>query len=160
MKLIIPLLDKKLTREDISPETGFVDAYNCDINRPALDNCIFLMYDASTRTKESNRRYGKFEKLDTIRSSKIIYVDKKAYIVYAFVIINTDIKNLLKGLRHSKTSSYTQFVQFWGATDGVVNRYLLIAEPFYYGTHSVPEADYQPSLGDVREMKNERRVPM
>ena len=67
MKLIIPLLDKSLTKEDISPEAGFVDAYNYDINRPALENCVFLMYDAYTRTPESNRRYGKFEKLSKTR---------------------------------------------------------------------------------------------
>lgn len=160
MKLIIPLLDKNLTKEDISPEAGFIDAYNYDINRPALEDCVFLMYDASTRTPQSNKRYGKFEKLNTIRSSKIIRVNKKTYLVYAFVVLDTDIKNLLKGLRHTKSSSYVSFVQFWQATDGVVNRYIVNpAEPLDYQARSVPEEDYNPSLSEIRD-KNERRVPV
>jgi hypothetical protein len=33
MKLIIPLLDPNLTKEDLSEEAGFVDAYLYDINQ-------------------------------------------------------------------------------------------------------------------------------
>ena len=160
MKLIIPLLDKEITKEDLSIEAGFIDAYNCDINRPALDDCIFLLYDANKHTEASNKRFSKFEKLKTIRSHKIIYVNNKPCSVYAFVIINNDIRNLLKGLRHTKTSSYTRFVQFWGADDGVVNRYIVFpTEPFNYEARSVPEADYQYTLSEVREFNKERRVP-
>jgi hypothetical protein len=160
MKLIIPLLDKEITKEDLSPEAGFIDAYSYDINRPAIENCIFLMYDADSRTDEANRRYGKFEKLSTLRSSKVIYVDKKAYIVYAFVIIDTDIKNLLKGVRHTKNASYLRFVQFWGTGDGVVNHYLLVPTTcFNYEARSVPEEDYRPTLDELWAIQKERRVP-
>ena len=161
MKLIIPLLDKEITKEDLSPEAGFIDAYNYDMNRPSLDNCIFLMYDANKRTEKANKRFQKFEKLSTIRSHITIYVNNKPYSVYAFVIINHDIWNLLKGLRHTKTSSYSQFVQFWGASDGAVNRYIVRpTEPFNYEVHSVPEADYQYTLSELRAMNKERRVPV
>lgn len=160
MKLIIPLLDKEITKEDLSLEAGFIDAYNYDINRPTLENCIFLMYDATSRTKEANDRYYKFSKLNTIRSCKTIYINKKPYFVYAFVIIDTDIKNLLKGLRHTKTSSYSHFIRFWGATDGLVNQYIVCPTMlFNYEQHSVPEADYQYSLDEICKEKNERRVP-
>ena len=99
-------------------------------------------------------------KLNTIRSCKTIYINKKPYIVYAFVIIDTDIKNLLKGLRHTKTSSYTSFIRFWGATDGLVNRYIVCpATLFNYEQHSVPETDFQFSLAEIRKEQNERRVP-
>lgn len=152
MKLIIPLLDEKITIDDLTPEAGFFDAYNYDINRPYLDDCIFLMYDDSVRTKESAKRYRKFEELSTVKNKKFIYIDGHCYILYAFVIINKDVKNILKGLRHSKNSSYTRFLQFWGATDGVVNRYLLYpSDSFNHEVHSVPEEDYHHTIDEIRE---------
>ena len=155
MKLIIPLLDDEITKEDISPEAGFIDAYNYDINRPSLEDCIFLMYDETCRTDAANKRYYKFSKLKTIRSRKTICVNKHPYIIYTFVVTNTDLHNLLKGMRHTKTASYTRFVQFWSASDGMVNRYVLFPmTDFNYERHSVPEADYQYTLEDVREEQN------
>ena len=43
-KLIIPLLDDNIVLEDVSEESGFVNAYTDDINKPFYDNHIFLLY--------------------------------------------------------------------------------------------------------------------
>ena len=42
-KTIIPLIDDDLTLEDFSESTGFEAVYYEDINRPYLDNHIFII---------------------------------------------------------------------------------------------------------------------
>lgn len=157
MKLIIPLLSKELTKEDVSQEAGFVDAYSYDKNRPSIENCIFLMYDTRVKTSQFGLTEYKLSNLPELRSKKVCTIDNKQYLVYAIVVLDTDIKNLLKGLRHTKTSSYTRFVQFWGTTDGMVNRYIVCpTEAFAYGQTSVPEEDCAPTIVDLRR---KARVP-
>lgn len=152
MKLIIPLLSKELTMADISKDAGFIDAFSHDKNRPSIENCIFLMYDAGIKTKQAGLTRQKLSDLPELRSKKITVIDNVYYLVYAIVILDKDIKNLLQGLRHTKTSSYTRFVQFWGATDGMVNRYIVCpTEQFAFGQTSVPEEDYRPTLADKRK---------
>ena len=65
-KLIIPLLDDNITREDVSPNSGFVGIYTEDINKPYLDNHIFLLYDSEVNTIEAMNRHKKFKLLDDI----------------------------------------------------------------------------------------------
>ncbi len=73
MKLMIPLLDKNIRKEDLTKEAGFVDAYVFDKNRPAIDNCIFLMYDLSKTTKETGQREHHFANCTNIyRSAELI----------------------------------------------------------------------------------------
>lgn len=152
MKLIIPLLSDKLDIKDISTESGFVDAFSYDINRPSITNCIFLMYDAKCKNSQFGMTDYKLRNLPECRSKKISTINGKPYAIYAIVIMDNDIKNLLKGLRHTKTSSYTRFVQFWGATDGMVNRYIVCpTEAFACQATSVPEEDYMPTLSDIRK---------
>ena len=94
-KLIIPLLDDNILLEDVSEESGFVNAYTDDINKPFYDNHIFLLYK-SVDTIESLRRFQKFNKLTTIHNIRYITINNEHYIVYTFVKINKDINNILK----------------------------------------------------------------
>ena len=49
--MIIPLIDESFTTDDFSKEAGFIDAFDTDINKPYLDNHIFLMYDPNVKTR-------------------------------------------------------------------------------------------------------------
>lgn len=154
MKLIIPLLDSHLTKEDVSPEAGFIDAYACDKNRPWMTNEIFLMYSKKD-TLQYRLTEHKLCHLDSLAHTRVIYVNKQPYIIYALSIIDLDIKNLLKGLRHTKISSHLRFVQFWGSTDDLVNRYLACPnEVISTQIASVPEEDYLESLDSAFHRKN------
>lgn len=160
MKLIIPLLDKSLTKEDISPEAGFFGAYNADINKPYYDNCIFLMYTTDMSNTQARLTEYKLRKLESIAHRYLVYINKICYRVYAFSIVNTDIKHLLQGMRHFKTDSYLRFVQFWGITDGLVNHYLTC--PNVHIEHevvSIPEEDYNPTLEEVIKNRKGLNVP-
>ena len=51
IKCILPLIDERLTRNDISKESGFVNAYLYDQNRPSLEQCCFLLFVIFVRSK-------------------------------------------------------------------------------------------------------------
>jgi len=112
---IVPLLDDNLLYSDVSEESGFINAYTEDINRPSLQNKIFLMYDGSTNTKESLERYIKFEKLETIYSKKYITIKNVSYIIYCFIIENNK-KAILEIINSGKTTNLqlrNEILQFW-----------------------------------------------
>ena len=58
---IVPLLDDNLTWNDLTVESGYINAYTTDKNRPFLEEKVFLLYDSSVNTKESLDRYRKFK---------------------------------------------------------------------------------------------------
>ena len=74
---IVPLIDPNISLVDISVESGFVNAYTEDIDRPYLEDKVFMLYDTSVNTVESMNRYLKFSKLDTLHHIKYIKIDKK-----------------------------------------------------------------------------------
>ena len=125
-KLIIPFLDESLTKEDISPEAGFVGAYNKDKNRPYIENCIFLMYDNSVLTKQAHLTKLKLDKLKTLYNKKTMLIDNKSYDLYAIKIIdihNNTINNFLSGIRATNRNCFPVLVKFYGAEDGYMNAY-------------------------------------
>ena len=63
---IVPLLDDNLTWRDLTVESGFINAYTSDKNRPYLEDKVFLVYDSSVNTRESLDRYCKLKNLDTV----------------------------------------------------------------------------------------------
>lgn len=114
-KLVIPLLDDNITLDDISFESGFVNAYTDDINRPYMDNHIFLLYDSSFNTIESLNRYLKFRELETIHSSRYIMINKKHYILYSFSRSNnvSAINSIIRGSGTTAVNAKLDIYNFW-----------------------------------------------
>jgi len=81
---IVPLLDDNLTWRDLTVESGFINAYTSDKNRPYLEDKVFLVYDSSVNTRESLDRYCKLKNLDTVYNMKYITINNKHYTVYCF----------------------------------------------------------------------------
>ena len=88
-KLIIPLLDKNLTLEDISPEAGFIDVFSEDINKPYLDNHIFLLYDLTNTSAKAYSRNKKLESSKKLYDKYIITISGNEFIVYVFIASRT-----------------------------------------------------------------------
>lgn len=106
-KLALPLIDDNLLKDDLSEKAGFVDAFTQDINRPFLNNHLFLMYSYNN-TKESVTRYCKFLKLPTLYKYYHVKIDKIMYIVYCFIKHperKKDINNILKGSQYFISNS-------------------------------------------------------
>ena len=159
MKLIIPLLDPNLTKEDLSEEAGFVDAYLYDINRPSLVDNVFLMYKADTNDISAVRREDKLKDSPYVRSKTFIHINDVCYIIYAFNIITNDVRLLKKGLPVSTIKNNSKILSFWEGKDDAVNKAILwTSEPYSVQTETVPEADYYPSSADwyaiMEDIKN------
>lgn len=81
---IAPLCNDNITWEDLTVESGFVNAFTSDKNRPYLEDKVFFVYDSSVNTKESLNRFLKFRQLGTIYNTHYITIKKKHYTVYCF----------------------------------------------------------------------------
>lgn len=145
-KLIIPLLDERITKEDISKEAGFINAFTDDINRPWLqERYIFLLYSLAKGTKESFNRYYKFKELDCLHSKCYITINGHSFILYTFIVINLNAKKILqRGSLNLTSKDIIQVVKFWNFTDDEVNDYMINNEHKIYSpihNSTVPETD-------------------
>lgn len=146
-KLIVPLLDDTLTREDLLPDSGFVDAYTEDINRPYLEDMVFLMY--KSKAPKALLRFIKFKKLDTIHSTRYITINKEHYTVYAFNKVKNkkDINNLISGKDISSTNNKLRIYNFWQKSEieSLIDRIFGIHYRFSDSIREIlPEEDYYP----------------
>mgnify|MGYP007054770753 CR=1 FL=1 len=146
-KLLIPLLDDNITKEDVSPNSGFVAAYTEDINRPYLDNHIFLLYDTEVNTIEAMNRYKKFRCLDTLYNYRYVIVNRKHYMIYTFTRVNNkEITNIINTGLVSKHKDALNIYNFWKDLDEDTTRRIFKLK--YSNSieliHSVPEEDYYP----------------
>ncbi len=148
MKLIIPLLDEALVKEDFTKEAGFVNAYMFDKNRPYLDNHIFLVYKLPIQGKEAfNREVNFSTKCTNIQGFTVQEINGEPYKIYAFPILNSDIKRILEKREKPKyTKSSIRILAFWRGYDDDVNAIMLTNKPERIGLdwNSVPEYDYKP----------------
>ena len=146
IKLMLPLIDKSLSLEDISNKTGFTDAYTLDINRPSLTNHIFLMYKR-VMTPESMKTREKLSNIPCLYSKKNIKINNELYVIYCFTI-NKSIKKIKNdGLLLLDKNDRTNIGKFWMFTDVDVTDFILGYS--YLGNKFkdsvVPEEDYSPS---------------
>lgn len=146
MKLMIPLLDKSITKEDLSTEAGFVDAFVFDKNRPGIEDCIFLMYDLSKTTKESGAREHHFYNCTNLYNAKVSYINGTPYKIFAFKMIGKDVKNLYQGFKPKEYNNVVRILSFWRGYDDDVNKTMLINKPgrISLDWKTIPEYDYLP----------------
>lgn len=141
-KIIIPLIDDNISKDDISEDTGFIDAYTEDINRPFLDSHIFLMYN--WEDKKSTKVFYKFRSISSFYGYKIIYLNGKAYIVYTFTS-NSLINRLKRGIAILRDVNKQRILQFWQFTDPWITlnvmRGTIACDP---PQDVLPEEDYLP----------------
>ena len=155
MKLIIPLLDENITKEDLTKESGFVDAYVFDKNRPYIDNCIFLVYDISKPTKETGAHEHRFYKCTNIHNTHVAFINGKSYKIVAFKMIGKDIKSLYNGFKPKEYCNTMRILSFWRGYDEDVNKTMLINKPERISRDwkTIPEYDYlpEPQMGFGRK---------
>ena len=141
-KVIIPLVDEKLSLEDLSEATGFEGIYFEDINRPYLDDHIFLMYDWND--KKSTKVFYKFRNMKSFYGYKIIYINRVPHIVYTFTS-NSLINRLKRGTAILRDINKLRILQFWQFKDAWialnVARGTVTSDP---PNEIVPEEDYLP----------------
>lgn len=132
---IVPLIDDNITLTDLSIESGFVNAYTEDIDRPYLEDKVFLLYDSSVNTRESLDRFLKFSKLDTLHHQKYIKINKKHYTLYCFNLIKykKDIISLREVGKVYRPEAALEINRFWYSmtVPDLINR--LFLSSYRYG---------------------------
>ena len=146
MKLIIPLLDENIKKEDLTKESGFVDVYVYDKNRPYIENCIFLMYDLSIKTTRAGNREHRFANCKNIHDIHVDFIDGKPYKIFAFCIVDKDIKALYNGFKPKQQKNVVRILSFWRGYDNDVNNIMLTNKPERINRDwkTIPEYDYRP----------------
>jgi len=156
LKFILPLLDDEITAEDISPKAGFVDAFTDDINRPYLDNHIFLLYVANLDVKESYDRTIKFKSLKSLYNVIDVRIKGVLCKLYTFCITNPAINYITKNLFMLSTKDKLRVLTFWKSKDADINEFFVnnidtIIHSF--NKSSVPEWDYEVLYNRVQNKK-------
>lgn len=151
LKLAIPLLNDKLTLEDIQETSGFVDAFFYDINRPSLTDHIFLMYDNHSGGENIINRFYKLEGLNNRYSTRTVYIKGKSYTVYTFTT-NGVIRLLRQGAIALNPEQKKRILSFWGAKDGWVLNNVLLGTIYEEPDESqLPEEDYSPDFYETEK---------
>ena len=113
-KYIIPLLDDNLVKEDICVDTGFVNAYTEDVNRPWHSNNIFLLYKVEN-TYQAFITFKKLTKLDTLKTWYPLRIKGKSYRMFVFQKCNSSyIKELINvGASFGNVKAMKSYIDFW-----------------------------------------------
>ena len=146
-KFIIPLLDKRLTLEDISEDVGFCGMATMDINRPYLDNHIFLIYSMEMTNKAIAVRK-KLASLDNLHSKINCRIKGKACRIFCFPIIGNSIIDLMSNIIAPCEQDLLQIYKFWNFNDVEMNKYMVDNTylPELFKKTTVPEFDYSPEF--------------
>lgn len=148
MKIAIPLLNKNIELKDIQECSGFVGAYFEDINKPALTNHIFLVYDMNSTGDNIAKCLHKLFKLDNRYGTRIAYINSKPYSIYSFTI-NETIRHLRDGNILLNIAQKKRILDFWGSKDGWILNNILLGTMYEHPEPSVlPEEDYSPEFGE------------
>ena len=141
-KVILPLIDNNISLEDIAEDTGFVGIYMEDINRPYLDDHIFLMYNWNDVM--STKVFYKFKNMSSFYGYRIIYLKGVPYIVYTFTS-NSLINRLKKGVAILRDVNKLRILQFWQFKDAWVALNVTRGTVIDDSPRDIlPEEDYMP----------------
>lgn len=142
LKLVIPLLDEDLSPDLFTPEAGFLNAYSADINRPFLDNHIFLMYDADLSYPGNYKRNERMMKMKNLYNRMMIRIKGILVMIYTFCITKLQIRQLLKGRNILQENEKYDILEFWDR-DMTVCMALITDKSFGELSNAiVPEQDY------------------
>lgn len=155
-KLILPLLNKEITKKDISLNSGFIDIYSYDINKPFMDHHIFLLYSNEIFTPQAIETAKKLKALNNLYCFRNLTIKGKSYRLYSFTVSKTisDIEDNKVNLNYSDK---LKVASFWELKDTDINDYLIDNTNTLYiefKNKVVPEEDYKPSFAMCEDEKS------
>lgn len=145
-KIIIPLLDDNITKEDVSKEAGFVGLYTEDIDNPEL-GYVYLVYDDTVRTEDSCERAVRFAGFREIVKQYTKIVNSTPLLVYKFWY-RPDIKELMSGTIRLNANQKIRILQFWGLDDSFAKTCVSNVAFSHRPTLKIPANDYRMTFYD------------
>ena len=148
-KLIAPFIDKDISLEDFNESTGFIGMYFEDINRPFLDNHVFLLYNWSD--KKSVTVFYKYKTLSSFYGYKIVYLKGIPYIVYTFTSNNLINRLKTNGDAILRDVNKVRILQFWNFKDAWIALNVVRGTITCDPPHSIlPEEDFMPDEETIK----------
>lgn len=123
-KTIIPLLSNDLVLDDIKVENGFVGAFSYDINRPTLDQHIFLLYIYNV-TNFFKERDARLKACPTFRSRRTVRIKGFLIVCYTFYNNQRSIRSIIDDRWLVNDEDKLRIFKFWNFTDNDINQYML-----------------------------------
>lgn len=139
-EVIMPLIEKNLKLDDFSAESGFINVYTEDPDKPGDYRSIYFVVNDDVRNALSIDRARRFAKSPNIKGSYIKRHNNIPYSVYVFNMTPATYK-MKSGVISLTLEEKARILQFWGLTSDI-GRLLL-----YNNTLSV-ETDYAMPLAD------------
>lgn len=113
-RYLFPLISDKVTRQDLIEKTGFVDVYTTDIDRPYMEDCVFVLYKR-VNTEEYFKCTSKLESLESYFGKKYLLLDNVPHIMYTFKNAKKlkDIKNYIEIGNLVSLDTKLKIYEFW-----------------------------------------------
>lgn len=145
VEIALPFVNKNLTYDDIAKDTGFVDAFFYDINKPYKDHHFFMLYDLHREKGDAvSRAVDKLNHLNNLYDWRVIYVNKHPYVLYSFTT-NKVIEDIKKGFIPTREKQKFQLDNFWRTKNYWIFDNIIVGGTSYYEPDEkdeVPEEDY------------------
>lgn len=142
-KVVMPLIEKNLKLDDFSDESGFIDVYTEDPDRPGNYRSIYFVVNDDVRNALSIDRARRFIKSPNLKGVFIKRCNNVPYMVYEFNMTPSAYK-MKDGVISPTLEERTQILQFWGLTSDI-GRLLLSNSTLSVETdYAMPLADEAP----------------
>jgi hypothetical protein len=142
-KLAIPFIQGNIKSSDFLPNTGFIDSYTFDPDKPSGEKELFLVYDDRVRNDYVTKRAYDLDSSRSLKRKYVKIVKGVPYYVYVFTIKPGIFKN---GIVHLSAEDKISVLQFWNfpkdLTKELVEDSAILTEYF----HEMPLQDYRPDF--------------
>ena len=142
-KVIMPLIEKNLKLDDFSEESGFIDVYTEDPDKPGDYRSIYFVVNDDVRNVLSIDRARRFIKSASLKSVYTKRCNNIPYMVYKFSMTPSTYK-MKNGVISLTLEEKARILQFWGLTSDI-GRLLLCNNTLSVDTdYAMPLADEAP----------------
>lgn len=142
-KVVMPLITKDIKLDDFSKESGFMDVYTIDPDRPGDYRSIYFVVNNEVRNGLSIDRARRFSKSSNIYGSYPKTIGNKGCIVYRFNMPK-NVAKMKDGVIDLTFEEKARVLQFWGITSDIgrllINNHVLSIDTDY----AMPLADETP----------------
>lgn len=148
-KIIIPLIDDDLSYGDILPQSGFVDSYTADPDKPCGENAIYLTYNDSIRTDMTKRCASRLGDIKSVRYRYVKMVNKVPTMVYK-LYVKPEVKHLFSGHIELTPEQMVRIFDFWGYNSDVAIYLCSNKQKVLNVEHNMPLEDYVPRFDNKK----------
>lgn len=145
-KMLLPLiLGNDISSKDLTKESGFVDTFTEDPDKPNLCHSFLIMIDDTVRTQESIELAKKLSKSINLRSEYCKIINNIPYRIYDFYI-PASVRKMNTGVITPEYNQRTKIISFWGFQEDISRMLIGNFGVMVNINHSIPLEDEMSSV--------------